>query len=183
MNEKIKSVCSSFPNVSFLNNSCEDVEIGNIKYRILDSTLWYYTTKNKEEMIKVTLREDFLIKKETGETFSTKDFNQMLLTNADYIQKEISSNPNTKFIILTHHLPSIRLIHDRYKNLPLENVGFYTDLEYLIKKNVCLWLCGHTHMAMVARIGNCDLAVNPKGRVWDGETGFSNKAMISFGKN
>jgi predicted phosphodiesterase len=65
-------------------------------------------------------------------------------------------------IIITHHLPSALLIHERFKSY--NNTGFCSNvLSTLPINNVNYWFCGHTHERMFNKCGNTQLIVNPYG--------------------
>ena len=71
-------------------------------------------------------------------------------------------------VIVTHHLPSYHLCHERFKNCKDLNTAFYTDiLEQLPMSRVKYWFCGHTHEFMVKKLkgkdGEVIVIVNPMG--------------------
>jgi predicted phosphodiesterase len=64
-------------------------------------------------------------------------------------------------LVITHYLPSIKCIPDKYKN-DEDNDQFYSNLEHLVEK-VNLWVCGHTHVPIVAHVNKTPIIINPKG--------------------
>jgi predicted phosphohydrolase len=71
-------------------------------------------------------------------------------------------------VVLTHHLPTPRLIHKRRflgKQEANSNTGYATDLEYMIITNDCvkLWLCGHSHESAELKIEQATVALSPLG--------------------
>lgn len=93
----------------------------------------------------------------------------------DYISKHLedvewlksldlsSSHPK---IIITHHLPSSKLCHPRFKFSEYERY-FYTPeiAEEILENavNVKYWLCGHTHENVSCIIKNTHVMANPVG--------------------
>jgi hypothetical protein len=66
-------------------------------------------------------------------------------------------------LVLTHHLPTYLLINARYKGHPL-NCCFASNLDKMIKDlRPLAWICGHSHLAGKASIGQTQLALNPHG--------------------
>lgn len=66
-------------------------------------------------------------------------------------------------IVITHHLPSLKLIHEKYKGDTCTS-GFATNLDHLIEK--CApshWICGHTHVPFDLKIFDTRVIINPVG--------------------
>ena len=66
-------------------------------------------------------------------------------------------------VVITHHLPTNRLIHPKYADSSI-NSGFATDiLDTLEMHKVSLWVCGHTHEGKTIKYGDSVLTTNPMG--------------------
>ena len=79
-----------------------------------------------------------------------------------WLEYEINKFKHKKMIlVITHYLPSIKCIPDKYKN-DEDNDQFYSNLEHLVEK-VNLWVCGHTHVPIVAHVNKTPIIINPKG--------------------
>lgn len=66
-------------------------------------------------------------------------------------------------VVITHHLPSYKSVHPKYKNSPL-NAFFVCDVERLIlEKKPRLWIHGHTHESCDYFIGETRVVCNPFG--------------------
>lgn len=76
--------------------------------------------------------------------------------------------PNT--IILSHYLPSYKLIHKKFQNHP-EKSKYATDLEYMMTDDVIAWICGHSHARVEEIINGCYCGLNP----YEEESGRVNK--------
>lgn len=82
-------------------------------------------------------------------------------------------------IIVSHHLPSYRSVHEKYRGSPY-NPGFATELEAFISdmsKPPLLWVHGHTHMPFDYHIGKTRVICHPRGYTHERETweGYSPK--------
>lgn len=144
--EKVKN----YNNISFLNNMVEKYE----NYTFIGTTLWSYIPeyiKNYE----LNVYNDF--KKIKG--MSRQKYNELFLKNLHFLTNEIKNNNN--IICLTHHLPCVELVHQKYKDYP--NFMFANNLNNLIKDNIKLWLCGHSHTPNTKIINNVICSLNPFG--------------------
>ena len=79
-------------------------------------------------------------------------------------------------VVMTHHLPSLSLIDEQYRDSPL-NWAFASATDCLLDFPVRLWVCGHTHVSMCRTLGNgvC-VVVNPVGHP-DESTGYE-RALV-----
>lgn len=68
-------------------------------------------------------------------------------------------------IVVTHHAPSLKSVHAKYKSSPL-NPAFYSELDWLVEKTGAkLWVHGHTHTSFDYMVGDCRVVANPRGYV------------------
>jgi len=68
-----------------------------------------------------------------------------------------------KFVVVSHHAPSPRSIHQRYENDPL-NPAYASNLNHLIEEyKPDLWVHGHTHFSFDYHIGRTRVVCNPRG--------------------
>lgn len=65
-------------------------------------------------------------------------------------------------VVLTHHLPTYRLIPDQYLGSPL-NPAFANHLEYLMGERVEVWACGHAHARQSVLVKGTRCVVNACG--------------------
>lgn len=89
------------------------------------------------------------------------DHNRMFIKHKRWLEKMIKRNDKTK-IIVTHYVPTPRLIEQRY--LALNNNKhhqlFCTDLSHIVDKSVYAWICGHTHSRLNIKINDTQYCVN-----------------------
>jgi predicted phosphodiesterase len=87
----------------------------------------------------------------------------------DFLEDAISkTGDNTKCVVITHHIPSMSLIDDKYLNTKMRpyNQWFYNDMDDFIERNkdrIGCWIYGHTHTPRVDRIHNIPFLCNPIG--------------------
>ena len=95
--------------------------------------------------------------------YSKIEYIEEFIDSYRWLKKELKNDPNSKKIIITHHIPTNRLIHEKYLN-HRANSAFVTDiLHKLILKNTPLWICGHSHEFMSITYGETKLVLNPYG--------------------
>jgi hypothetical protein len=95
------------------------------------------------------------------------------------LERELDKWSSAKIILLTHHMPSYKLINHQYKNDPM-NCAFASDCEQLMRPNVSAWIYGHTHNVSKVIMGNTITAVNARGYPNETCTGFSPEAYLEF---
>jgi predicted MPP superfamily phosphohydrolase len=82
-----------------------------------------------------------------------------------FLKKELKDDKQK--IILSHYLPSYKLIIPKYKKY--NQINYATNLEYLIKKPIYAWLCGHSHCVYNININGVYCGIN---------TSFQPKSII-----
>jgi len=83
------------------------------------------------------------------------------------LTEEGSGSSPTPTVIITHHLPTNRLIHPRFRDSYL-NSGFATEIlgplsDEGLLGSVKYWFCGHSHERVKVDFGGLTLYLNPLG--------------------
>jgi len=151
VNEQINNVCSKYNNVHFLNKST--IKIENITF--IGCTLWSdISTTNKQSANTIN---DF----NRIPNFTRTVYQELFLEHSCWLKETINSTTG-KICVITHHLPSFKLIHPKYSHYTLLNSFFASNLESLME-TVQYWICGHSHSYNECMVGNCKLFLNPIG--------------------
>lgn len=150
INNIINTKVKKYNNISFLNNTIEKYE----DHTFIGTTLWSYIPKYIKNH-ELNVYNDF--KKIKG--INREKYNELFLKNLEFLENELKIHDN--IICLTHHLPSIDLIHEKYKDYP--NFMFANNLNYLIEDNIKVWMCGHSHTGNTKIINNVICTLNPFG--------------------
>lgn len=84
-------------------------------------------------------------------------------SSVKFLEKELNDKTIhiSKTIVITHHAPSIRSVHKKYKGQPL-NLCYYSPLDHLVEL-ADVWIHGHTHTSFDYTIGKCKVICNPRG--------------------
>ena len=78
-------------------------------------------------------------------------------SHIEWLKKVLKKYENV--VVITHYAPSFLMIPQRYKNYSNNNL-FASDLDYLIKEPVKMWLHGHTHGTILNTINDIVCASN-----------------------
>lgn len=83
----------------------------------------------------------------------------------DYIRLVVESDPNKKYVVVTHHAPTKASTHPRYQQDTLMNGAYSSDLAEFILEHpqIRLWTHGHTHDPFDYMIGSTRVVCNPRG--------------------
>jgi Icc-related predicted phosphoesterase len=148
VNVSLRKAKAHFPNLHVLENDVAEIE----GHRFLGTTMWF----------KRTMMTDLLAP-------SWSDFLSIHgLFNWVYKQNEEALNflqleMKTGDIVVTHHLPSVRSVHEKYK-YEQTNCFYVCDVDDLIvRREPALWIHGHTHESNDYVIGKTRVVCNPYG--------------------
>jgi predicted phosphodiesterase len=184
----LRSFCSNYPNIHFLDNELLTID----DFTFVGGTLW--TDMNKEDpntlrainsimndfrVIKnsnkhisyyraASLDPDNLdgwVMKQAPSTFSPMDAVDEHKQFLEIVKNTIDSNPTEKIVVVGHHAPSKLSTHPRYKDEVLVNGAYSSDLSEFILDNpqIKLWTHGHTHEPFDYMIGSTRVVCNPRG--------------------
>lgn len=148
-NNYLKKYFLKFNNIKFLNN---EIEYYN-GYTFIGTTLWSNIKKPRYKINDVHCIPNF-------------DYLKYNLLNQEctaFLEQALNDNDNC--IVITHHVPSDKLIHKKYKTWSMikYNQWFYCDLEYLINSKIKCWIYGHTHTPNETIMNNVIFLCNPIG--------------------
>ena len=84
-----------------------------------------------------------------------------------FIEETVKSNPDGKYVVVTHHAPSKQSTHPKYQNDTLMNGGYSSNLDFFIEDHpqIKLWTHGHTHETFDYVIGSTRIVCNPRGYI------------------
>jgi predicted phosphodiesterase len=138
-----------FENVRFLDNEVEEYR----GYTFVGTTLWSHIFNPIYEINDVHFIPNFDYSK----------YNLLHRECISFLENALTMYDNC--IVITHHMPSNKLIHPKYKvgNMSKYNQWFYCDADYLITSKVKCWFYGHTHMPSETTINEVPLLCNPIG--------------------
>lgn len=170
---KLQEISSKYSNVYFLDDS--SIEIDGVHY--IGSTFWSDLSSNSVEIIARAERmhdykyirngpedDEFKRKLSTNDTMYFHHKGKSFISGE--VQRIYNEDSNAKIVVLTHHAPSERSIHDDFKDSKY-NSFFCSNLDTFVfdlsEKGVKYWLHGHIHQDKEYKIGDCTVLANPMG--------------------
>jgi len=120
--------------------------------RILGTTLWFPKHATNPDYEKFLNDFNYI-----------KNFRERVYEENRLAVKFLEENISKEDIIVTHHLPSMVNVPDKFKTHPLVHF-FVCELDHLIRRQQPkLWIHGHTHRSCNYRIGTTPVICNPYG--------------------
>ncbi len=161
--------------IHFLNNQM----IQHNGVWIVGSTLWTFVDDKYKSFGRYMNDYNYI------KNFTIDDSNQLYLDSFNFIKNSIeqikqikqikqitaetSAESSTeqlqieKCIVITHHLPTFKIIHPKYKDEIQLNSFFASNSDELINDPVLYWIYGHTHSTSQHEINSVKVLCNPKG--------------------
>ncbi|AYV75916.1 MAG: metallophosphatase [Terrestrivirus sp.] len=154
----MQNILSKYKNIHYMQRKIFELNSSTL---IMGCTLWSHLTKRCDKDI-----DSEIFKKYVSRHNEEHD------KHVKFIREHIQGNKNNKnyknIIILTHYVPTKRLIEDKYKNIekPYTDKNgissfFATDLETLTNNtNITTWVCGHSHTTTSVEINGVSYLMN-----------------------
>jgi predicted phosphodiesterase len=168
--EKMRSASIEY-GIHFLDDDVLELQDPETKtsIRFLGATLWTdFLLFGEDLKFKCLLYgelylNDFRRIRDGGRNFSPKKSIQLHEKSLAWLQQELERPFNGKTVVVTHHLPSIYSVAERYKR-DLLSACFSSDLEHLFG-GMSLWIHGHTHDSCDYEVNGTRVVCNPRGYV------------------
>ncbi len=142
VDEQILFLTASFPNVRFLQNDYYHLSDSNLT--VFGGTFWTNILENEELDVKYCISDYRFIP-----NFTVQQSRELHKKSCSALKKALDDNPSRDFVVMSHHLPSYKLIHEKYKNLKTEiNSAFASEIELANHPRIKAWVAGHTHTPM-----------------------------------
>ena len=156
-------------NVRFLEN--ESIDLGEIV--LFGGTMWTdFRGGNPASMYAArSSMNDFagLIRHSNDHLFTPDESVVVHKKIVAALRTDLCLYKDRKFLVMTHHAPSKKSLHPRYKGDTL-NDAYSSDLSELIlsNPNIKVFCHGHTHDSFDYKIGECKVIANPRGYTSEG---------------
>ena len=153
--------------VQFLDG--EPCTLGGIRF--LGTTLWtdyaLYGSAQAQLARAMAYAEgemnDFrMIQWRDGDRFTPELVREIHLTRAQWLADRLAEPFIGPTVVITHHLPHRLSIHPKFEGARL-NPCFASDLDYLVRAPVALWVHGHTHESIDYVVNGTRVVCNPRG--------------------
>lgn len=153
----------NIPNLYILDN--ETIEINGVHF--IGSTLW--SNLNADPIKQFAIKNavcDFkkIFNEQKTDFISITDYQREFEKSVCFIENELAKDYKKK-VLITHHLPTLTSIPDRFTNSPL-NAAMASNLSNMLvySDNLVLAIHGHTHDSMDYMLGDTvRIVCNPRG--------------------
>jgi DNA repair exonuclease SbcCD nuclease subunit len=169
--DHMREECAKFPNIYLLENDTKVID----DVTFIGATLW--TDMNKGDPLTMHAIEgmmnDFRIIRNDKREFarmSARDVASRHARSLQYFRSVLAEQHDKKFVVVGHHSPSFKSVHESYSTEYLMNGGYHSDLSEFIMDHpqIKLWTHGHTHHPFDYMIGETRVVCNPRGYEADG---------------
>jgi predicted phosphodiesterase len=172
-------------NVHFLD--CDSVVIDGVRF--IGATLWTDFRLNGGSLHDIASAKDIAKRCMNDfrciwlhdKKFTPEDSVMLFEKSVQFLQAELEKPFAGKTVVVTHHTPSPRSVHERYKG-DLLNAAFSSNLEFLMggPSAPALWIHGHTHDSFDYMIQEQTRVIsNPRGYTSDHSSGQENELFNS----
>lgn len=156
-------------NISFLDNTYEYYE----NHYFIGTTLWSKITNPQ-----YAINDVYNIPK-----FDYIQYNQLNTVCVDFLENTLNNKNNC--IIITHHMPSYKLIDAKYNKPHIRNYNqwFYCDMHNFIERNkdkIKCWIYGHTHIPQNTILYDIPFLCNPIGYPNENNTNDFEKTITIY---
>lgn len=139
MDYYIQKTVDGIGNITYLNRKCVPYD----DYLIVGATLWTYTP---HETMPIKYKRRISIENERHKL------------DSEFIYKTVK-NTTLKTIVMTHHLPSYKLLTSPFFNHPML-FRWFSHSDHLIRSPIQYWICGHSHMTLDTHINGVRFLIN-----------------------
>jgi predicted phosphodiesterase len=164
--QHMRDECAKFPNIYLLEDDTKVID----DVTFIGATLW--TDMNKGDPLTMHAIEgmmnDFRIIRNDKREFarmSARDVASRHARSLQYFRSVLAEQHDRKFVVVGHHSPSFKSVHESYSTEYLMNGGYHSDLSQFILDHpqIKLWTHGHTHHPFDYKIGETRIVCNPRG--------------------
>jgi predicted phosphodiesterase len=171
--EKLRAKADELGDVHFLER--DTVIIDGVRF--IGATLWTDFGLNGDQPLAMERARDAMndyqqIKWDVGVPLRPQHILDQHNISRAYIERELSNKHDGPTVVVTHHAPSIRSIHEDFRYH--DNTGYASRLEHLMfEYEPEAWLHGHVHRPCDYVMGETRVLCNPRGYDGREKTGWN----------
>lgn len=180
IHEQIRTSLEKYSRVTLLDSQNPTCFLPKENVAIVGNTLWTEIPEDDAPLIQRSMN-DYNVMYTNNRRVTPVDINSLHFQHRKGLKQQLDFLEFQKIptIVLTHHMPSYKLISPKYANSPL-NSGFASNCENLMTENVKLWIYGHTHNVSNILLNKTMCVVNSRGYPNELIHGFTNQAFYEF---
>jgi predicted phosphodiesterase len=184
--DHMREEVAKFDNIYLLENDTK--VINDVVF--VGATLW--TNMNKHDPMTMHAVKDMMndfrtIRNDRREyaAMSPRDVVLRHTHTLDYFRARLSEHKDKKCVVVGHHSPSFKSVHESRRSQILMNGAYHSDLSEFILDHpqIALWTHGHTHHPFDYVIGETRVVCNPRGYEGDGyseDTGWNPNLILEI---
>lgn len=161
-----RAAAARFPNVHFLEN--DNVVIDRVRF--IGATLWTDFRIGGHPQLamhyareRVNDHKHIALQRSPWKRFLPVDAAKMHYASRNYIRETLAQPFDGVTVVVTHHLPSMKSVPDRFIR-DFATPAFASDLDEIIEEGKPdLWVHGHTHDSCDYVLGDTKVLCNPRG--------------------
>lgn len=165
----LKEALHDLSNVHYLDN--ESIELDG--YLFLGTTLWTDLNKHNpitESIVRFAMNDYRVIQVKDGSIYrKLQPFDTIKAHEKAKNFIRDNAQLSDKVIVVGHHAPSPKSVHERYNNPDDYDINFayHSNLEGLIESlpQIKCWVHGHVHNSFDYKVGSTRVVCNPRGYV------------------
>jgi predicted phosphodiesterase len=180
--DTIKSAVAPYKNIHYLSKSNPSFYFPEENVAILGTTLWTHIPDEMQKEAKYGMNDFKLISQTKDARLTPSAVSDMHRDEYKLLETQINywGARDANVVVITHHMPSYKLISPRYAASPL-NCCFASNCEALFQPWVRAWIYGHTHNASTGVLGSGTIAaINARGYPHERVPGFTTQAWLEF---
>ena len=164
--QKVQTLARRLDNLHFLDN--EAVELAG--QRFVGTTLWFPDGPDNEAYSVMLNDFNFI-----------EDFHRQVYLEADRANAFLQAEVQPGDVVVTHHLPSLRSVHQQHLDSPLTRFFVYAQDALVERRCPALWIHGHTHINCDYAMGQTRVLCNPYGyRLHEENVGFEPQLVVEL---
>lgn len=180
----LREAVKPYGNIHFL--ECDSIEIDNVVF--VGGTMW--TDMNGYDPITMScitsMISDYTAIRDDDRGYCKLTPNKTVRRHkqtVDYFKHVCQNSKDKDVVVVSHHTPSFKSVHEIYVNERIMNGAYHTDLSEFILDNpqIKLWIHGHTHNSFDYCIGDTRVVCNPRGyssKFQSEETGWNANLVV-----
>lgn len=179
--ETLRQAVKPYANIHYLDAHNPSVYLEDYNVVVVGSTLWSHIPDEHLVDAVCEYSDMNFIAMDGGRHMRPEDINALHAHDKSLLETQIHAwgARGAQVCVLTHHMPSYRLISPRYATDPL-NCCFASKCDALMRPHVRAWIYGHTHNASTIIRGKTICAVNARGYPNEHVPGFTPEAWLEF---
>ena len=166
------------PNIHYLQNDVFETD----EVVFIGATLWTdYVNENEQLMQWSNTYMDYYLSTYRRQPLTSAILLQKFKESRDYIFEQMMYYPDKEIVVITHHAPSMRSIHPKFK-FAGNNGCYASNLDQdIIDCKPTLWIHGHVHNSFDYTVGKTTILCNPRGYYPNGlNLHFNEKALVEI---